>query len=313
MNKKNLFGVFIALTLACVFSGCGKSQNHVEPVKSIKQEVTSTALTMERPTSSIPISTVFIDPQAFNATNALKPFALKGSPIAGVVNHHVLAADILAQFFKTIKTTRPDFETFIIISPDHFSRGRGVSTHGLTYVTPAGDAVVRKRWVFELGKIGVWDGTDKRAFENEHGVGALVPFIEREYPQAKILPLFLRADVKLDQAKQIGEALAKLSDEKTFVVVSSDMSHGLKEFDAAQRDVETLQWLRNGNWDRLTSATDKNTDSAVGFAVLHAYLQKKLPLGKGGQGGFLLLSHKQSTDYVADPTNVTTYISGVWE
>ncbi|MDD2786324.1 MAG: AmmeMemoRadiSam system protein B [Patescibacteria group bacterium] len=313
MNKKNLFGVFITLTLACVFSGCGRNQNQAEPVKSIKQEVISTALTMERPTSSIPISTVFIDPQAFKATNALKPFALKGSPIAGVVNHHVLAGDVLAQFFKTIKIARPDLETFIIISPDHFSQGRGVSTHGLTYVTPAGDAVVRKRWVFELEKIGVWDGTDQRAFENEHGVGALVPFIEREYPQAKIMPLFLRADLPLDQAEKVGEELAKLSDGKTFVVVSSDMSHGLKRDDASKRDAKTLRWLRDGDWDRLESATDKNTDSAVGFAVLHAYLQKKLPLGKGGQGGFHLLSHRQSADYVADPTNVTTYISGVWE
>lgn len=313
MHKKNKFVVFMALTFVIAFSGCGQNSASNVPVKSIQQEVTSTTLAIARPTSSIPISTVFVDPQIFRATNYLKPFDLKGFPMAGVVNHHILASDVLAQFFKTIKKTRPEVETFVILSPDHFSQGRGVSTQGLTYVTPAVDAVVRKRWIFELQKIGVWDGTESRSFENEHGVGALVSFIEREFPQAKVLPLFFRADLKLDQAKQVGEALAKLADDKTFIVVSSDMSHGLKKADADLRDVETLRWLRDGNWDRLTSATDKNTDSAVGFAVLRSYLQIKRPLVKGGQGGFQLLAHKRSTDYVADPTNVTTYIVGVWK
>lgn len=108
--------------------------------------------------------------------------------------------------------------------------------------------------------------------------------------------------------------MAKLADDKTFVVVSSDMSHYLKESDARQHDVETIEWLQQNQWDKLSAATDRNTDSAVGLMVLHSYLQHKAPLIKGGsKGEFSLLSHKLSTDYVADTKNTTSYIVGFWE
>ncbi len=260
---------------------------------------------LQSATSPIPISRKFIDPQDFAATNGLKPFDFQGKPIAGVVNHHILAADLMARFFKTLKAARPDIETFVIVSPDHFSRGQGISTNGLTYVTPAGDAVVRKRWVFQLKKTGVWDGTDTRAFEQEHGVGALVPFIVREFPGAKILPIFLRADLKPEQTKKFGEDLAKLVDDKTFVVISSDMSHYLKEADALRYDAETIRWLQQDEWDKLSSASDKNTDSAPAFDFLSSYFANY-------KVNFSLLSHKISTDYGADPNSTTSYILGFW-
>lgn len=140
--------------------------------------------------STFPISRIFVDPQVFRSTDRLQSFNFKGQPIAGVVNHHILANDLIARFFKTLRAVRPDIETIIILSPDHFSQGRGLSTHELTYVTLAGDVAVNKPWVLELEKIGVWDGTDSRAFENEHGIGALAPFIAREFPGVKIVTSF---------------------------------------------------------------------------------------------------------------------------
>lgn len=242
----------------------------------------------------------------------MPPFDLQGKPLAGVINHHILAADLMARFFKTLKKARPDIQTFIILSPDHFSQGHGISTSQLPYVTPAGDVAVRVPWVKELKRSGVWDGTESRAFEDEHGVGALVPFMAREFPQAQVLLIFLRSDLKPEATEDLGRRLAALADDKTFVVVSSDMSHYLKEADALKRDADTLQWLKHDQWDKLASATDKNTDSAMGFSVLQSYL-KTTPLLKGGRGDFVLLSHKISTDYVADKSNTTSYIVGVWE
>ncbi|MDD5437541.1 MAG: AmmeMemoRadiSam system protein B [Patescibacteria group bacterium] len=304
MRFSRIFITAAGLLLGCFLVGCG------QPERSQIQSVSQSTTTGVSPvvTSTLPISKQFIDPQVFAATNVLKPFDFKGKPIAGVVNHHVLASDLVARFFKTLKAVRPEIETFVIISPDHFSRGQGVSTQGLTYVTSAGDAVVRKRWIFELKKTGIWDGTDSRVFEEEHGVGALAPFIAREFPGAKILPIFLRADLKPDQAKKFGEDLAKFSDEKTFVVISSDMSHYLKETDARGHDAETIKWLQRNQWDKLSAATDKNTDSGPAFMVLQAYLELKAP-----KKDFFLLSHKISTDYGADPNSTTSYIVGFWK
>jgi AmmeMemoRadiSam system protein B len=224
-----------------------------------------------------------------------------------VVNHHVLAADLIARFFKTLKASRPDITTFIILSPDHFSRGRGMSTSRLSYVTPAGTVDVA---AFNVTSTALWDGTASRAFEQEHGVGALAPFVAREFPQAKIMPIFLRADVRPEDASDLGKALAASSDDKTFVIVSSDMSHFLREEDARAHDVDTIAWLKSGQWDELETATDKNTDSAVGLSVLHAYLDAE---SASVSRRFTLLSHKISTDYVADQINTTSYIVGFWE
>ncbi|MFA6100184.1 MAG: AmmeMemoRadiSam system protein B [Patescibacteria group bacterium] len=307
---KKLLRYCVLVLIGRFLTGCGQPVGELNVIP-VNQATSTTSVTTT--TTSLPISKQFIDPQVFNLTNQLKPFDFKGQPVAGVVNHHILSGDLLARFFKTLKAVRPDVETFIILSPDHFSRGQGISTSGLTYVTPAGDVVVRKRWIFELKKTtSVWDGTDSRVFEDEHGVGALTPFIAREFPNAKILPIFLRADLKLDQAKIFGEALAKLADDKTFVIVSSDMSHYLKEADARRHDAETINWLQKNNWSKLETADDKNTDSSVGLAVLHSYLQT-LPSSKGGRGDFLLLSHKLSSDYGADTKNTTSYIVGFWK
>lgn len=314
MRNSQMILMVFSFLLGGFLVGCGTQTTKNTPF--VKGEGGSAIATT---TTSLPISKQFIDPQVFRSTDQLKPFDFKGQPVAGVVNHHILAGDLLARFFKTLKAVRPDIETFIILSPDHFSRGQGISTHGSTYVTPAGDAVVRKRWVFELKKISVWDGTDSRAFENEHGVGALTPFIAREFPNAKILPIFLRADLKPDQAKKFGEALAKLTDDKTFIIVSSDMSHYLKEADARRHDAETINWLRQNNWSKLETTDDKNTDSAVAFTVLHSYLQttssrQSASSGrKEGRRDFVLLSHKLSPDYGADTKNTTSYIVGFWK
>ena len=232
--------------------------------------------------------------------------------MAGVINHHILAADLVARFFKTLQTVHPGIETFIILSPDHFSQGRGISMQELNYVTPAGEVATNQLWLSELKKTGAWDGTESRAFENEHGAGALVPFIAREFPKAKILPIFLRSDLSPDKSQELGKALAKLADDKTFVVVSSDMSHYLKESEARRHDDETISWLQQNQWVKLSAATDQNTDSAVGLTVLHSYFATT-PLIKGGRGDFVLLSHKLSTDYVADTKNTTSYIVGFWE
>lgn len=310
MSKNKIFFAVFPLVLFLV--GCGniKPDELKKSQPSLLQgfSVSSVKPEIKGESSSLPVSREFIDPRQFKSTDQLRAFDYKDKPRVGVVNHHVLAGDLMAKFFKTLKTVRPEIETFIILSPDHFSRGRGVSTHGLTYVTPAGDVVVRKRWVFEFGKTGVWDGTESRAFENEHGVGALVPFIAREFPGAKILPIFLRADLKTETAKQFGEDLARLADDETFVVVSSDMSHYLKELEARRHDAETIRWLQQNQWDKLSSATDDNTDSAVAFKVLQSYFNsKKIAYN------FNLLSHKLSTDYGAELNSTTSYIVGFWK
>lgn len=253
-----------------------------------------------------------MDPKQFLVSDAVSHKDLVAKPLAGVVNHHVLAIDLLAEFFKSLKRSRPDIKTFIILSPDHFSRGHGISISSLAYATPVGAIEVNQDFFESLKNLGYADGTSARLFENEHGVGALVPFVAREFPEADIVPIFLRSDISLKQAYKLGQDLAGFKSDDTMLLLSSDMSHFLNSDVARDRDGQTLDWLENMNFDQLKKATDANTDSGSSFAVLEAYLER-VNSGKVLRDyAFQVLSHKSSLDYNQDPGNTTTYITGIW-
>jgi AmmeMemoRadiSam system protein B len=162
----------------------------------------------------------------------------------------------------------------------------------------------------KVAELGVYDGSLQRAFEREHGVGALAPFIKREFPDAKIVPIFLAHGAPHERLQGLGRGLASAADDDTFIVVSSDMSHYLRHEDAVARDSETLGWFAHNDWPRLESATDKNTDSSAGLMVLHEYLNRSTD---PDEKKFRLLEHVDSFDYSHDASNVTSYILGFWD
>ena len=322
----------LALSPACFLMGCGRSVPSVRPISTAPIQTPSDGVS-----TTSPIANIFIEPERFAATAKLESWDYDGQPIAGVVNHHSLAMDLIAQFFKTLKSARPEIKTFIILSPDHFAQGRDISTSRLSYSTPGGllkvdgrisspkaNAPRAQNIEFRISNMTgsssssfqpsifppfpVWDGTASRAFEKEHGVGALVPFIKREFPDAEIVPVFLSHDAPRERLLVLGRALASFADDTTFVVLSSDMSHYQRREDTVVRDRETMQWLAYGDWTRLESATDKNSDSSAGFTVLYKYLSVLK-----AKKDFRLMSHANSYDYTHDPANVTSYIVGFWE
>lgn len=296
--------VWAFLLAACLFAG-GCSREAAIQADEVRGGASDGAMDKRM----YPISRKFVLRESFEASTALRPYVYSGKPWAGVVNHHSLAMDTIAKFFKTIKKNRPEIDIFVIISPDHFMRGRGASTQRLPYVTPAGEVKVDAESAAKFIADGVWDGSPTRAFEDEHGVGALVPSIAREFPEAKILPLFLPSDMDEEEGERLGKILSEKVRQNAFVIVSSDMSHFMPASEAAKRDVETLRWFERNDWSGLLSATDKNTDSSSGYAVLRSYLQA---VDKDGSR-FVLLDHKNSSDYVGDAKNTTSYIIGFWE
>jgi len=257
--------------------------------------------------SDYPISNTFVDPRQFASLKSAPILLPKGWAVAGVVNHHALAMNLQTEFFTTLKMIRPDIKTFVILSPDHYLKHKGVSISAVDYATPAGVVQVSKKWVDELIKFGVFDGTKDRLFEKEHGVGALVPFIARDFPDAQIVPVIIYQTLPLDQAQKLGAEISSLSDDKTFIIISADMSHYLNDVEARRNDELMMSWLKNADWKKLKMANDGYTDSKVSFAVLETYLTAQKISAK-----FVQIEHAVSTDYGADPNNTTSYITGMY-
>lgn len=225
---------------------------------------------------------------------------------AGVVNHHALAADLLAQSAKTLKACRPDLETLVIIAPDHFYRG----THALTssLVTYRAndeliktDEALQKELLTDVPNIG----QQADVFKKEHGIAALVPFYAHEFDGLNIVPLTVKGRVTDEEAKALVTWIEKtLKRPKTFVLVSADMSHYLSKEQALKNDEKTQRAFAEGDANFFASASDDYLDSGVQVSLMIRALGKTTWHEQG---------HKISTDYSNDRTNTTSYLMGFWE
>lgn len=249
---------------------------------------------------------VFLDIPRFRISQATSAAKISGRPIAGVVNHHVLASDLLARFFSTLRAARPDIRRIVILSPDHFKSGDATISIGReNYASQGKNIAVDGTAVETLTRLGVAVTGSRRLFEREHGIGALVPFIAETFPEIKIVPIAIRADVNRSDAEKLGRSIKSLVDENTFILISSDMSHYLSEEDALAHDRETLSWLETLDADNFKKATDDNTDNGPSLVALSALFEKI-----GLKPTFRELDHSISSRYGGMKNNTTSYITG---
>ncbi|MBU1348569.1 AmmeMemoRadiSam system protein B [Patescibacteria group bacterium] len=257
----------------------------------------------------IPINAdTFIDPARPDAVATTgTPFV--GTPIAGVVNHHTLASDLIDRFFRTLRASRPVVRRFVIIAPDHFRAGTDAVTVGNVAYFSRG-TVIRSDADAVAALV-----SDRRAsmgereiFEQEHGVAALIPSLARTYPDATILPVLVRGDVPRERMDALGASLADfIADGRTFILISSDMSHELTEAEALRNDAETGRHLASLDRAWFASVGDDHTDSGPAFVALTAMFgaTETTPM-------FGVVDHSVSSRYNGDRNYVTSYLTGLW-
>jgi AmmeMemoRadiSam system protein B len=308
MNHRAMHVLGMAAIIAAVFgAGCRRPATEVARPSSLPT-VESTSST-DRDASSPPINAdAFLDIARFHAADEITSVPLNGKPLAGVVNHHVLASDLLMRFFRSLHDVRPDLKRVIILSPDHFKRGTdAISVSSFPYLTEGWIIPVDATTTHVLSETTASMGS-RELVENEHGVGALIPFLVQAGCACEVVPIMIRADVSTERAEAFGVALAPFMDEHTIVIVSSDMSHYLSEREALANDVQTEEWLRNRDISAMDAATDDFTDNGPAFVALFS-LFDALHISPR----FERIDHSISSRYGADPNNTTSYITGVWE
>jgi len=260
------------------------------------------------------IDYAFIDKISFFNSLKISTRVICNKPVFGIVNHHGLAADLDAEFFASLKNIRPNIKTFVVLSPDHFGVGKRVSYHTQSYLTVDNRLLLFQDngyWRKSLKDSMFFNGTMSNVFKKEHGVGFLASYIKYYFPKAKIVPIFMQNDVKnRNDYNNLSLLLANNFDFKTdFLLISADMSHYLSFKEAESRDQQTISWLIAHDWDSLSLASDKNTDSAVSFYVLSQFLQK---ISLDNKLQFILFNHSNSATYSKNTQNTTSYINGFY-
>ncbi len=171
-------------------------------------------------------------------------------------------------------------EKVIIFGPSHYSGFKGIKSL-FEIVTP-------------FGKVNIVEN-DYEKVKYEHSVQNQVPFIQKLFPKAKILPLVV-GQITLKEAEEYAKTFAK---EKAVFVFSTDLSHFLSYSTAKKADKKTINIIEGLKFNSL-----KDLDACGIYPLLIAMNLCKL---KGWKPK--LLEYKNSGDIIEDKQSVVGYAS----
>ncbi len=222
--------------------------------------------------------------------------------IAGIAPHHLLAGDLLAEFYSNLE--KQNFSTIILLSPNHYQAGKGsIISSQYDWQTPFGVLAADKELLSQLIKNNKKITIEEDVFKKEHGISSQVAFIKKTFPQATFLPLVLSPQVNRLEAELLAQLIYKLSQNKNILLLASvDFSHYKDSRTAQKNDKISIKALNNLRLDDVYSL---DLDSPASIYTIIVYSKLK-------EGVFYLLNNSNSA-ILSDQLeikNTTSYVTG---
>ena len=157
-----------------------------------------------------------------------------------------------------------------------------------------------------------------RVHEPEHSTQIQYPFIQSVLPEAKVLPIIV-GPLSSEAARNIGEALRKITDKDTLAVVSSDFIHYGEDFGytpfSPSDSLENAKRINMAAWELMKlHATDilikfeqKTHATICGLDPIRV-LMNLIPWSAEGK----LLHYATSSDRAPDPERFVCYLSAMF-
>lgn len=242
----------------------------------------------------------------------LKPHA---SISAILVSHHLLASQLITNHVQPACKTSP--ETIVLISPDHFGAFRHEPVEILAMVTqfnwqtPKGLRLSDEKLATQLALAeGVKKISDPAKIGHEHGIFALLPFLDSYCGHTKLVAVLVRPqslENKLAELGSIVSDFAKNSSQRILLVVSSDFSHESTLEQVRQQDGQSEKILKLlGNPTANIVYSEVTSDCPGCLVVLSGYLERN------GSIRLVQLEHKNSADFGGNLNNITSYFGASW-
>lgn len=199
-------------------------------------------------------------------------------PWGGVVSHHLLVGKHIDDFFANIDAER-DVETFFIICPSHYGLSvQPWSVADCSWIVGS-DSYVET----DLGKAQIVSERlkvpyDPQVFPVEHGASALMPYINKYFPRAKVVVVAVNGEPPLNSLynRPLADAILPFfgenDKEKNFLLISSDFSHHVNEEKTKKRDKRTEIFLREADPDKWVYSV---CDNRPGMYVLSRLMTDK--------------------------------------
>lgn len=191
-------------------------------------------------------------------------------PVAGIVSHHLLAGELIDNWFASLAASR-DIKRFFILSPRHYDLGTGdYSLTDRPWDTAGGRVEADKKIVDKLSR-SLGAEIDPEAFVIEHGVNTFPPYIAKYFPGATIIAINYRGEppVNVPVAEKLWQNLAPyFGGEKgteNFLLISTDFAHHGNQEGTDFKDLRTRTFLDNPGSDSWIFA---GCDNRPGMYVL---------------------------------------------
>ena len=242
-----------------------------------------------------------------NFINTLEVFASdsgnKQDIVSGVVPHHLLAKDIMEDFFSYISSQEKP-KTIVILSPDHFQSGILMESNSFITITLDSNDKEFNNLKVDTLLWGKLFKENKMILNNsaviaEHGVTTLLPYIKKYFPETNILPILIPADITKEQVEQLVKTIDENTLLNTIVVASVDFSHYLPSQAADFHDAKSIRVLLNFEEENFKNI-EVDCWQALYAARLFAKLrQKKTPhiMAHNNSADFLNLELEETTSY----------------
>lgn len=190
-------------------------------------------------------------------------FALIIVPHAG----YAFSGSIAAQAYARLPQ---NFDTIILIGPQHAgSINKAVVFPSGDWQTPLGKVKLDETFIQLLKKGSSHLVFDPAPHEEEHSLEVQLPFLQITQPQAKVVPVVIN-DVNFSWAlaNALLKAMLQAEGKRFLVVISTDMSHYLKNEQAHLLDEETIALIEASDRCSLKRALQQKSRLCGSAAVL---------------------------------------------
>lgn len=200
--------------------------------------------------------------------------------VVGLIAPHagyVYSGRVAASGYTLVKGQQ--VESVVIIGPSHHYGFEGCSIYLQGgFESPLGLVEVDSSLARELSRLSGF-GYIMEAHAREHSIEVQVPFIQKVFPGARIVPVVMGYQTGRTVQALAGALAKALPGKKVLVVASTDLSHFLSRVEANEIDRKTIDLLRQMDLKTLTRKMERQENIMCGSGPVLALLQYARKLG----------------------------------
>lgn len=234
---------------------------------------------------------------------------LDSEKIFGIVSPHagyVYSGQTAAYGFKMIENK--GYERVVVLSPSHRIYFAGSSIFsGDAYLTPLGEVPVDKELRDKLTENSKTIFSGMEGHGQEHALEVQLPFLQAALGEFTLVPIVI-GDQSSVFVYELADRIARVMDDNTLVVASSDLSHFYKKHTADKLDSVVAEDIAQFDYAKLQDDLETRKCEACGGGAIVSLLKaaKNRNMSKTE-----ILARSDSGDVSGDNSEVVGYLSAV--